>query len=205
MATYLPPEAPHEGSSFDLAAHGRAAVVVDVSGTEWIVDAEHGAQALRRELPARMLQLIEAGPDAVDTLREVERAAARGRLRSQPLGDGQSSFPAELVRLLAPLPDPPSLRDFYAFEQHVRKGFERRGEEIPAPWFELPVYYKGNHRSILGPGETIPWPSFTDELDYELELAMIVGRRGRDLTVAQAHEHIFGYTLMNDISARDLQ
>ncbi|MDX1619867.1 MAG: fumarylacetoacetate hydrolase family protein [Nitriliruptorales bacterium] len=157
-----------------------------------LVDLADAALAIGERLPTRMLDLIEAGPTALAMAREVVK-------------DHGVSIPMTDVRLLAPLPDPPSIRDFYAFEDHVRRGFEKRGEDIPTPWYELPVYYLTNHRSVLGPGETIPWPPFTSELDYELELAMIVGREGRNISPDEAHRHIFGFTLFNDCSARDLQ
>jgi 2-keto-4-pentenoate hydratase/2-oxohepta-3-ene-1,7-dioic acid hydratase in catechol pathway len=106
--------------------------------------------------------------------------------------------------LLAPLL-PGSLRDFLAFEDHVRDGAARRGQGVPDPWYRMPVYYKGNHRSIYGPDEEVPWPRYTSELDYELEVACILGGRGRDLDEDGAAAIIFGYTLMNDWSARDVQ
>jgi 2-keto-4-pentenoate hydratase/2-oxohepta-3-ene-1,7-dioic acid hydratase in catechol pathway len=100
---------------------------------------------------------------------------------------------------------PGSLRDFLAFEDHVRAGASRRGEPVPEPWYEMPIYYKGNHHSVYGPDDEIPWPPFTDELDYELEVACVLGGRGRDLDVDSAADLILGYTLMNDWSARDIQ
>ena len=109
------------------------------------------------------------------------------------------------VKLKAPLPHPASMRDFYAFEQHVKRGFEKRGEPMPQEWYEIPVYYKGNHQSIIGPGEDVLWPSFTEKFDYELELAVIIGKAGRNIPEAKAKEYIAGFTIMNDFSARDIQ
>lgn len=205
LATYLPPEAPQDGTSFELADFGRAAVVVHVAGSDILFDLQRNGAEVHADLPGTMLELIEAGPRAWDAARELASAAGSGRLAGRAIGSGDRALPVDLVRLLAPLPNPASLRDFYAFETHVGRGFEKRGESIPEAWYELPAYYKGNHRSILGPDEELPWPAFTEELDYELELAMIVGRRGRGLDVSTAADHIFGYTLMNDVSARDLQ
>ena len=107
--------------------------------------------------------------------------------------------------LLCPLDRVPSLRDFLAFEDHVRRGAERRGSEVPAYWYEAPVYYKGNHRSLIGPDEECPWPSYTERLDFELELAMIVGRKGRDIDAASAPDYVFGFSILDDFSARDVQ
>ncbi|MBM3810039.1 MAG: fumarylacetoacetate hydrolase family protein [Acidimicrobiia bacterium] len=109
------------------------------------------------------------------------------------------------VRLCAPLPDPASVRDFYAFEQHVKKGFEKRGEPMPEEWYQMPVYYKSGHHNIVGPDEDVLWPSFTEKFDYELELAAVVGRRGSNLKAEEAEAWIAGYTVMNDFSARDIQ
>jgi 2-keto-4-pentenoate hydratase/2-oxohepta-3-ene-1,7-dioic acid hydratase in catechol pathway len=108
------------------------------------------------------------------------------------------------AKLLVPLL-PSSLRDFLAFEDHVKAGAKRRKSQVPDVWYEMPIYYKGNHRSVIGPGATVEWPSFTEKLDYECEVAAVVGKLGRDLSLRQAERAIFGYTLMNDWSARDIQ
>ncbi len=141
--------------------------------------------------PATMEALVEAGLDAL--------AAARGALA----GDLSGVTPVQ-ARLLVPIL-PSSLRDFLAFEDHVKLGSGRRGEPVPEAWYEMPIYYKGNHRSVYGPDEEIPYPPFTNELDYELEVACILAGRGRDLSADDAAGMILGYTLMNDWSARDIQ
>jgi fumarylacetoacetate (FAA) hydrolase len=94
-----------------------------------------------------------------------------------------------------PVLHPPSVRDFYAFEQHVRNARALRGEEVPPQWYEAPVFYFSSPAAIYGPGDDIPYPEATEELDYELEVAVIVGAAGS----------IGGFTVMNDWSARDLQ
>lgn len=212
LVTYLPATAPASGTSYELRAYGRTGGLVEQDGHEVVLDLAHAADLRGSELPSRMRPLIEAGPLAWTLARDlVEEAATDGSIAGEPLpgpeeAPDHSWAPARsAVRLLAPLPDPASLRDFYAFEDHVRRGFAKRGEEIPDAWYELPVYYYTNHRAVLGPDETIPWPPFTDELDYEAEIAMVVGREGRGLAVEEAREHVFGYTLFNDCSARDLQ
>ena len=108
------------------------------------------------------------------------------------------------ARLLVPLL-PSSLRDFLAFEDHVKAGAKRRKTTVPDVWYEMPIYYKGNHRSVIGQGATVEWPAYTKKLDYECEIAAIVGKHGRDLSSEDAERAIFGYTLMNDWSARDIQ
>ncbi len=124
-----------------------------------------------------------------------------------PLGLNEETllFKPSDVKLKAPLPRPASIRDFYAFEQHVKKGFEKRGEEMPKEWYEFPAYYKGAHWSVIGPDEDVQWPSFTEKFDYELELAVIIGKLGRNIPESEAKNYIAGYTVMNDFSARDIQ
>jgi fumarylacetoacetate (FAA) hydrolase len=111
---------------------------------------------------------------------------------------GTTHRQAEL-RLLAPVPEPPSVRDFYAFEGHVAAGAARRGREIAPYWYEAPAFYFSNPASILGPGEPLRRPAVTSMLDFELEIAAVIGADDR------GELEIFGFTLMNDWSARDVQ
>ncbi|MDB5099372.1 MAG: putative Fumarylacetoacetase [Cyanobacteria bacterium RYN_339] len=155
-------------------------------------------------LPATMKAFLEGGKPAMQEARQLLRdVAAAGR----PEGPNEETLVHDLaaVRLLAPVPEPNSLRDFYAFEEHVKTGFAKRGEEIPKPWYEIPVYYKGNARTMIGPDAPSPWPRYTDQLDFELELACVIGREGRNIPVEQALDYVAGYTVMNDLSARDIQ
>ncbi|MEO8290011.1 MAG: fumarylacetoacetate hydrolase family protein [Gaiellaceae bacterium] len=99
------------------------------------------------------------------------------------------------VRLRAPVPQPPSVRDFYAFEQHVRTARASRGLEVPPEWYGRPVFYFSNPAAVLGPEDEIPFPPESSEWDYELEAAAVIGAEGR----------IAGFTILNDWSARDLQ
>lgn len=106
---------------------------------------------------------------------------------------------------LAELPFPLGpVRDFYAFEQHVRTARARRGLQVPSEWYTLPVFYFCAP-PIYGHDDVIPTPAYTAELDYELEVAAIIGRAGVNIPVAEAESYIFGYTVMNDWSARDVQ
>jgi 2-keto-4-pentenoate hydratase/2-oxohepta-3-ene-1,7-dioic acid hydratase in catechol pathway len=112
--------------------------------------------------------------------------------------------PVANARLLAPL-RPRSLRDFLTFKGHLDNALSRLGRPIPDEWFDVPAYYKGLPDTVIGPEETIPWPAYTDRLDHELELAAVLGKRGKDVPREQAMEHVFGYTIWNDVSARDVQ
>ncbi|MEA3319237.1 MAG: fumarylacetoacetate hydrolase family protein [Bacillota bacterium] len=114
-------------------------------------------------------------------------------------------YPFEEVTLLAPLPKPVSVRDFYAFEDHVKTARAKRGLDVIPEWYEIPVFYFTNHLAIKGPGDLIEKPSACEWLDYELEIACIIGKEGRNVKAQDADEYIFGYCIMNDWSARDLQ
>ncbi len=104
-----------------------------------------------------------------------------------------------------PILRPPSLRDFYAFEGHVRTMWERRGGEVPEAWFRLPIFYFSNVSEIRGPDEPVWSPATSHELDYELEVAALIDTPAVDLPAERAEEAIGGYTILNDWSARDVQ
>jgi 2-keto-4-pentenoate hydratase/2-oxohepta-3-ene-1,7-dioic acid hydratase in catechol pathway len=108
------------------------------------------------------------------------------------------------ARLRAPL-RPRTLRDFLTFEGHTRAAMKALGREVPELWYEVPAYYKGLPDTVIGPGDEIPWPRYTSKLDYELEIACVIGTEGRDISREDARRHIFGWTIWNDMSARDTQ
>jgi fumarylacetoacetate (FAA) hydrolase len=116
-------------------------------------------------------------------------------LRGEGTEETGVRHPLASVTLLAPVPEPPCVRDFFAFEEHVATGWRLRGGEIPPAWFEIPVFYFSNPASIHGPGEPVRKPPLTSLLDFELEVAAVLGADGA----------IAGFTLFNDWSARDLQ
>lgn len=109
------------------------------------------------------------------------------------------------VRLSSPLPRPVSIRDFYAFEEHVKTARQKRGLDVISEWYQFPVFYFTNHLAVKGPEEKIEVPPCCQALDYELEIACVIGKEGRDIPASEAEEYIFGYCIMNDWSARDLQ
>jgi fumarylacetoacetate (FAA) hydrolase len=123
-------------------------------------------------------------------------------------GEGRARTGVELelpsLTTLAPVPEPPSVRDFYSFERHVQAGARRRGTEVAEHWYEAPAFYFSNPASILGPGEALRRPSWTQMLDFELELAAVIGVPIGSSPDVDGPE-IAGFTLMNDWSARDLQ
>src|SRR5207253_9330166 len=131
-----------------------------------------------------------------------ERLATAG---SAAIRDPHEVVEIDAVRLLPPVPVPPTLRDFYAFEQHVRTARQRRGLDMEPDWYELPVFYFSSPHAITGPEDDVAIPPGTRELDFELEVAAIVGMGGRDLSPSGAERHIAGLCVMNDWSARDVQ
>ena len=107
--------------------------------------------------------------------------------------------------LLAPVPQPTSCRDAYAFRQHVAAARRNRGVEMIAAFDEYPIFYFTNHNAIQGPGEIECMPDHFQKLDFELEVAVVIGKKGRNFTAADADEYIAGFMIMNDMSARQLQ
>ena len=164
----------------------------------------HAGRLLGDGAPLEMLDLLDRGSEALAAL----DAAARGfaeEHRDALRVPAELAVPAWEAELLAPLPRPRSLRDFYAFERHVATAHARRGREVPPAWYEIPVFYFGHVGSIFGPDAAIPKPPETNELDFELELACVIGTPGRDIPAADALAHVAGFTVLNDWSARDLQ
>ncbi len=107
--------------------------------------------------------------------------------------------------LLVPVPGVTSIRDFYSFEEHVRKARARRGLDMVPEWYDIPAYYYSSTSMLYPSGSTIPYPSFTSELDYEMEVAAVIGKEGINIRREDALSHVLGITLANDWSARDLQ
>jgi 2-keto-4-pentenoate hydratase/2-oxohepta-3-ene-1,7-dioic acid hydratase in catechol pathway len=116
----------------------------------------------------------------------------------------QESFAIDEVKFLSPL-KPYTLRDGYAFEQHVLTANRNRGRDVPAEWYEFPVFYFTNPNAVFGHDDVIPYPPYTDAMDYELEVAVVIGKGGMNIKAEDAEQHIFGYTIFNDWSARDVQ
>lgn len=149
---------------------------------------------------SELIRIIGGGERALDEIRVAcDTVVSSGR-------EGPVSHPASEVQLVAPLPRPNSLRDFLAIEEHMR-GSVAAGliQEVPDEWYRIPAHYKGNVDEIYGPDDTIPWPAYTDKLDYELEVAAVIGAPGRRIPAEDAGAHIVGFTLYNDWSARDIQ
>jgi fumarylacetoacetate (FAA) hydrolase len=140
-------------------------------------------------------------PTLLELLQDPEgMAKARQMLESNEQGLTLSE-----VTLLTPVPNPPTLRDFYAFEQHVKTARAKRGLGMIPEWYQIPTFYFSNTSELYGHNEAIPYPVGSQELDIELEIACVIGRAGKDISVDEAANYIAGYTIMNDWSARDFQ
>ena len=138
------------------------------------------------------------------SLMDLMQAGDEGLERLRNLSD-KSRVPLNGARLHAPISRPTTLRDGYAFETHVKTANANRGREVPAEWYKFPIFYFTNPNNIFGPEDEIPYPSYTQALDYELEIAVVIGKPGRNIKPEDAPQHIFGYTIFNDWSARDVQ
>ena len=174
-----------------------------VDGDSKVVDlqAAHGrAYNGASPLLHSMMHVIEGDAEALGLIGELLKARSPSVLLGR-----------EEIKLLAPVPLPPQMRDFLCFEKHLQQAFAAvarlRGTEarIPQVWYERPIFYHPNRFNVCGMETDVPWPSFTERLDFELEFGCYIGRAGKDIPKERAREHIFGYTIFNDFSARDEQ
>jgi 2-keto-4-pentenoate hydratase/2-oxohepta-3-ene-1,7-dioic acid hydratase in catechol pathway len=149
---------------------------------------------------------LSQGALPVDMLSFIERHETLFALIHQHgWQEAPATYPLESVTLLAPLPNPRSFRDYVSFEQHLLNAATQFGHEVAAEWYEMPIFYFTNHQAIYGPEAPVRRPAGETRLDYELELACVLGRSGTNLTEAEAEDCIFGYTIFNDFSARAIQ
>ncbi|MBV9631092.1 MAG: fumarylacetoacetate hydrolase family protein [Xanthobacteraceae bacterium] len=193
-----------------------------VDGDRSIVDLQLAAE--RSERPAQnfrtMLTLIDGGERALDDARALLDRVTRD-------GIEDAVVPREEAALLAPVPVPRQMRDFLTFEQHLRNAramrfrkmaaresdpeaafadYVRSGVVLPPDvWYAQPIYYKCNRFGVIGTDTDIRWPSYANVLDYELEFGVFLGKGGVNIPAAKARDCIFGYTIFNDVSARDAQ
>ena len=161
-----------------------------------VVDLARIAADQGTTLPGDMLAFLALGDGGLVAAREV--------LAQVPL-DARFNLPEASVKLLAPVPRPPSMRDAYAFRQHVETARRNRGLEMIPEFDKFPVFYFTNHNAVFGPGQVPVMARQLERLDFELECAAVIGRGGRNITAADADDHIAGFTIMNDLSARALQ
>ena len=163
-----------------------------------------------------VLAIMKGGENALDVVREVVKAATP-----------ESTLDRGAVTLMAPVPHPPQMRDFLCFEKHLQQAFKAarqvRAADAPDPeaamreleakgilvvpqaWYERPLYYHPNRLNVIGPDVDVRWPDYSKLMDFELEFGCYIGKPGKDIPKDKAREHMFGYTIFNDFSARDEQ
>ncbi|MGO8951256.1 MAG: fumarylacetoacetate hydrolase family protein [Ktedonobacterales bacterium] len=201
LVTYIPAGA-------NLQSTGRAGVLL---GETNILDVETllgWAARNTTSLPAlsqpiTVLQLLQQEQEGMAALRAALVTAERARLEDLQAEAGLV-LEMNAISLRAPVPDAPSFRDFYTFEQHVQAARARRGAGMIPEWYQIAVFYFSNTSELYGPGEPVPYPRLSHEVDFELEMAAVVGRAGRDISADEAPDYIAGYMVLNDWSARDL-
>lgn len=163
----------------------------------------HGAGDFEPSFPADLVAFLTYGTAAVEAAR---RAIDWSQTVAEAFG-ARTSYALSEVHLLAPVPRPRLIRDFLTFEGHMRNVSQVMGRigGIPPAWYEVPAYYKGNPETVVGPDVDVQMPRYTEKFDFELEIGMVIGRRGRDITREAAWGYIGGFTIFNDFSARDQQ
>ncbi|GMR25682.1 MAG: fumarylacetoacetate hydrolase family protein [Ignavibacteria bacterium] len=162
-----------------------------------IYDLKECAQGLGIELPSRMRRFLLGGDKMMEQAKQVNSAILEGNITSN-VEDSK-------LKLLAPIPKPTSCRDAYAFRQHVATARRNRGVPMIDEFDQFPVFYLTNHNAIIGPGDVKLESDHFLKLDFELEAAIVIGKRGKNISVKEADSYIAGYLVMNDISARVLQ
>lgn len=165
------------------------------------------------QCPDKMIQFIRAGQSALDAAKEAIRYVEQEHKNLKE----KIVYDREEISILPPIPKPNSIRCFSLSEKHMKDGIESMKDtvawgntkpslmKIPDEWYNLPTYYKTGTTEIYGSDETIPWPTIADVFDYELEIAVIIGKEGRHIPEENGDEYIYGYTIYNDWSARDFQ
>jgi len=162
-----------------------------------IYDLSKAAGSVDIELPGRMRRFLKQWESNYALAKKVEEALKEGKI--------QEDFSITEVKLLAPVPKPASCRDGYAFRQHVATARRNRGVEMIPEFDQFPVFYFTNHNAVFGEGDVYVESDHLQKLDFELECAIVIGRKGINIRAEDADNYIAGYMVMNDLSARTLQ
>jgi fumarylacetoacetate (FAA) hydrolase len=147
-------------------------------------------------LPATMNAFLALEESGMDMARQTAKQIEAGTLVAKPISN---------YEILAPVPHPTSCRDGYAFRQHVEAARKNRGVEMIPEFDQYPIFYFTNHQAVEGPGPVYCMPDHFEQLDFELEIAIVIGKKGRNIKASEADAYIAGFTIMNDMSARKLQ
>lgn len=143
-----------------------------------------------------MAEFLRQGEDGMSFVKLTEKQILEGRFEDKKVKD---------FVLTAPVPEPTSLRDACAFRAHVAAVYKSKGEDIIPEFEHFPIFYFSNHQSIKGPGPIECMPDHLNKLDFELEVAIVLNKRGKNISAKDAHTYVAGFMIMNDFSARDLQ
>jgi len=175
--------------------------------TRYLADKHGDGQAYELAtaiLPPDMIAFLRTGKEGKDKAELAVDYVANCQTNGNLFGlrGEKIVYDRDQVKLKAPVPRPNSLRDYLTFEGHASFSGKK---QLDKGWYEIPVCYKGNPDTVIGPDEIILWPAFTDLLDYELEYGIYIGKEGKNIPRERAEEYIAGYTIFNDVSARDIQ
>ena len=196
-------------------AHG---TIVDLnSACDAYLAESSDANAARRQadavVPPDMIRFLEGGKSSRQTadaaVAYVGERFKRERIPLGPHGE-QLTFDESEVRWLAPVPRPPMIRDGILLLDHYRVGMERlfkiaEKDRVPEAALKIPIYWKPSRAAVAGHHQPIRWPKYSEKLDYEFELGLYIGKRGKDIPVGEANRYIAGYTIFNDLGLRDIQ
>ena len=158
----------------------------------------YSLHALDNSLPNNMRAFLFAGEEAMTRAKSLDAQLKEGKISAE-------AILVDEVTLLAPVNEPTSCRDGYAFRQHVAAARRNRGVPMIPEFDQYPIFYFTNHNAIQGPGEIPCMPDHFEKLDFELEVAVVIGKKGRNIKAEEADQYIAGYMIMNDMSARTLQ
>ncbi len=194
----------------------RSGALIDDGKT--VVDLAVASQAKGRgtDRLATVLAIAEGGQGALDEAYDAVKGAVKDAIHAR-----------DSVNLHAPIPNPPQMRDFLCFEKHLKQAFgaarkvrarqspdpeaamkemeEKNILSVPQAWYDRPLFYHPNRFNVIGDGDEVVWPAYSQLMDFELEFGFYIGKPGKDITKEKGREHIFGYTIFNDFSARDEQ
>jgi 2-keto-4-pentenoate hydratase/2-oxohepta-3-ene-1,7-dioic acid hydratase in catechol pathway len=194
----------------------RSGALIDDGKTVVDLSAASEAKGRKSNSLGSVLSIIEGGQEALDQAYDAIKSPPKNAVLAR-----------DAVKLHAPVPNPPQMRDFLCFEKHLKQAFAaarkvrakqsadpevamREMEEknilaLPQAWYERPLFYHPNRFNVIGDGDEVVWPAYSQLMDFELEFGFYIGKPGKDIPKEKAREHIFGYTIFNDFSARDEQ
>lgn len=186
--------------------------VIDLAATyrAWLLDErkcdENAVFGLARAMiPSDMTKFLETGDVALHAANIA--IGFSEKTNESVIKNEKTIYLQDEINLHTPVPQPRSIRDFLLFEEHFRNSLKNSAlqGEVPSIWYKIPIYYKGVTSTIIGPEDTCVWPTYSNVMDYELEFACVIGKRGKNISAENASDYIAGYTIFNDFSARDRQ